>query len=280
VEGYIGNDLTKISRDDFVYGAYVRDYQAHAWIEVWYDGVGWIQYETTPQYYVGMYGVGNSVGVGPSTPVIPEEETTAPEEDTTAPDYDEEDTDEDDSSEETTNEEDATAAEITRASLIGLAVLAVVGGIIAAIATIVSRARAAEDHRQSLCAQILENGFGTNTSEEDRREMALELTDAVTGLLSYYGLSPNPGEFRDEYAERLTAELTAPTEGGKLRKDMADLPEIHTVLNGMAAEEFGHGMTVADMKQLAALYLFLRRDIRRRIALPERMKLRYIKRKI
>jgi hypothetical protein len=110
--------------------------------------------------------------------------------------------------------------------------------------------------------------------------MALELTDAVTGLLSYYGLSPNPGEFRDEYAERLTAELTAPTEGGKPRKDMADLPEIHTVLNGMAAEEFGHGMTVADMKQLAALYLFLRRDIRRRIALPERMKLRYIQRKI
>ena len=280
VEGYIGNDLTKISRDDFVYGGYVRDYQAHAWIEVWYDGVGWIQYETTPQYYVGMYGPGNTVGVGPSTPIIPEEETTSPEEDTTAPDYDEEDTDENESSEETTNEEDATAAEITRASLIGLAVLVVVGGIIAVIATIVSRARAAEDHRQSICAQVLENGFGTNTSEEDRREMALELTDAVTGLLSYYGLSPNPGEFRDEYAERLTVELTAPEEGKKPRKDVAELPNLHAVLDGMAAEEFGHGMTVSDMKQVAALYLYLRRDIRRRIALPERMKLRYVKRKI
>ena len=40
------------------------------------------------------------------------------------------------------------------------------------------------------------------------------------------------------------------------------------------------GMSISEMKQVAALYLFLRRDIKRRIALPERMKLRYIKRKI
>ena len=140
-------------------------------------------------------------------------------------------------------------------------------------------ARTAEDHRQSLCAQILENGFGTNTSEEDRREMALELTDAVTDLLSFYGLTPNPGEFRDEYADRLTAELTAPEEGKK-KSAAEELPNVHTVLDGMASEEFGHGMTIQEMKQTAVLYLFLRKDIKRRIALPDRLKLRYIKRKI
>jgi hypothetical protein len=145
---------------------------------------------------------------------------------------------------------------------------------------VISHARAAEDHRQSICAQVLENGFGTNTSEEDRREMALEMTDAVTGLLSYYGLSPKPGEFRDEYADRLMAELTAPAEGKKPAKDEVDMPDLHAVLDGMAAEEFGHGMSVTDMKRVAALYLILRRDIRRRIALPERLKLRYIKHKI
>ena len=279
VEGYIANDLTKISRDDFVYGGYVRDYQAHAWIEVWYDGVGWIQYETTPQYYTGMYGVGNVAGSTPVTPVLPDEETTAPE-DYKEPDTDEADTEEADSSEETTNEEDATAEEITRNSLIALAVLAVLGGLAAAIGTIVSRARAAEDHRQSICAQIMESGFGTNTNEDDRREMALELTDAVTDLLSFYGLSPKTGEFRDEYADRLTAELSAPVEGKKQKLPPEEIPNIHAVLNGMASEEFGHGMSVSEMKQVATLYLFLRRDIKRRLALPERMKLRYIKRKI
>ena len=280
VEGYVGNDLTKISRDDFVYGGYVRDYQAHAWVEVWFDGVGWIQYETTPQYYVGMYGAGNTAGSTPVTPVLPDSETTAPEEDPLEPETDGEETLEDESGEETTGDEDAAAAAITRASLIGLAVLTVLGGIAALIGTVVSRARAAEDHRQSICAQVLENGFGTNTSEEDRREMALELTDAITNLLSFYDLSPKPGEFRDDYADRLTMELTAPTEGKKPRKDTQDLPDLHTVLDGMAAEEFGHGMSISDMKQAASLYLFLRRDVRRRIALPDRLKLRYIQRKI
>ena len=279
VEGYIADEIERISRDDFVYGGYVRDYNAHAWVEVYYDGVGWIQYEATPQYYVGMYGADNSAGSTPSAPIIPDEETTAPDA-WDEPETDEDDTLEDESEEETTGDEDAIAREIARKSLIGMGILAVIIAIFAVIATIISRARAAEDHRQSLCAQVLENGFGTNTNESDRREIALELTDAVTNLLSYYGLAPKAGEFRDEYAERLTAELTAPVEGKKQKVKAEDLPALHTVLDGMAAEEFGHGMSILEMKQVAALYLFLRRDIKRRIALPERMKLRYIKRKI
>lgn len=279
VEGYIADEIERISRDDFVYGGYVRDYNAHAWVEVWYDGVGWIQYETTPQYYVGMYGADNSAGSTPTTPILPDEETTAPE-DWEEPETDEDDTLSEDSEEETTTDEDAIAAEIARKSLIGLGILAVIVAIAAVIGTIISRARAAEDHRQSLCAQVLENGFGSNTNESDRREMALEMTDAVTNLLSYYGLSPKAGEFRDEYADRLTAELTAPVEGKKQKVNPEDLPNIHTVLNGMASEEFGHGMSILEMKQVAVLYLFLRKDIKRRIALPERIKLRYIKRKI
>ena len=70
------------------------------------------------------------------------------------------------------------------------------------------------------------------------------------------------------------------TGGGDAFRQTVALPDLHAVLDGMAAEEFGHGMSIAEMKQTAALYLFLRRDIKRRIAFPERMKLRYIKRKI
>ncbi len=278
VEGYIGSDMTKISRDDFVYGGYVRDYNAHAWVEVYYEGVGWIQYETTPQYYVGMYGAGNTAGSGPVDPILPDDETEAPD-DVIEPET-EADTEEAETGEETTNEEDLIAAEVTRNSLIALGVILVLAAITAVIATVISRARAAEDHRQSIMAQVLENGFGHNTNESDRREMALEMVDAVTSLLSFYELSPKPGEFRDEYAERLTGELTAPAEGKKPKNDGAVLPNLHEVLDGMAAEEFGHGMSIAEMKQVAALYLFLRRDLKRRIAFPDRFKLRYIKRKI
>ena len=280
VEGYIGNDLSKISRDDFVYGAYVRDYQAHAWIEVYFDGVGWIQYETTPQYYVGMYGVGNVAGSTPSTPVLPEDESNTPD-DPYEPETDEWDTDEAETSEETENEEDRVAAEVTRASLIALGVIIGLAAVAAVISMIVSRARSAEDHRQSVAAQILESGFGANTNEADRRELALEMVDSVTTLLSLYDLSPKPGEFREAYADRLTAELTdVPTEGKKPKPRANPLPNLYTVMEGISAEEFGHGMSIAEMKQTAAFYLFLHDEVRRRLAFPERFKQRYFKRKI
>ena len=280
VEGYIGNDLSKISRDDFVYGAYVRDYQAHAWIEVYFDGVGWIQYETTPQYYVGMYGVGNTAGSTPSTPVLPEDETDTPD-DPYEPETDEWDTDEAETSEETENDEDRVAAEVTRASLIALGVIIGLAAVVAIISLIVSRARAAEDHRQSVAAQILESGFGANTNEADRRELALEMVDSVTNLLSLYDLSPKPGEFREAYADRLTAELTdAPAEGKKPKPRANPLPNLYVVMEGISAEEFGHGMSIPEMKQTAAFYLFLHDEVRRRLAFPERFKLRYFKRKI
>ena len=280
VEGYIASGLKKISRDDFIYGGYVLDRQAHAWIEVYFDGVGWIQYETTPQYYKNMYGAGSTVGSIPQKPVQPEIETDAPD-DPFEPETDSEvETDEVDTSEETTNEEDQVAAEVTRNSLIVLGVMAVLVAIVAVISTFVSRARAAEDHRQSVAAQILENGFGANTNESDRRELALEMVDSVTNLLSLYGLSPKPGEFEEEYAERLTAELTVPTEGKKPRANTVELPNLRIVMEGVSAEEFGHGMSISEMKEIAALYLFLHAEVRRRLAFPERFKLRYFKRKI
>ena len=283
VEGYIGNDLKKISRDDFVYGAYVRDYQAHAWIEVYFDGVGWIQYETTPQYYVGMYGAGNVAGSTPVDPILPDEDETTPPDDPFEPETDEEDPDETETEADTGSEEDRVAAEVARASLIVVGVVAVLTAIIAVISTIVSRARAAEDHRQSVAAQILESGFGVSTNENDRRELSFEMVDAVTTLLSLYGLSPKPGEFKEEYAERLTAELTRPVGEKKqtaARANAPVLPNLFAVMEGISAEEFGHGMSIPEMKQTAALYLYLHGEVRRRLAFPERFKLRYFKRKI
>ena len=279
VEGYIGNDLKKISRDDFVYGAYVLDYQAHAWIEVYFDGVGWIQYETTPQYYVGMYGAGNTAGTTPDKPVLPDEPDTTPPDDPFEPETDELEPDETETEVDTSSEEDRVAAEVARASLIVVGVVAALAAVIAVISVIVSRARAAEDHRQSVAAQILESGFGSNTNENDRRELAFEMVDAVTGLLALYDLAPKPGEFKEEYAERLTAELTRPVDG---RKPAAtpELPNLYAVMEGISSEEFGHGMSILEMKQTAALYLYLHGEVRRRLAFPERFKLRYFKRKI
>ena len=279
VEGYIGNEFTRESREDFVYGGYVRDYNAHAWIEVWFDGVGWISYETTPQYYTGLYGADSSIGIGPVDPILPDDPTD-PEEETTEPVTEDEETESD---EETTEEPDETTAEVLKSSLIALCVILLLGGVSAVIATMVSRARAAEDHRRSNAAHILESGYGTHTNEADRRELALEVSGDVMTLLDILGLSPRSGEFREEYADRLTAELSPePKEGKKAAatNGKAPLPDLHLALDGMAAEEFGHGMSIPEMKAMAELYLVLHDEAKGRLTAGERFTLRYLKRKI
>lgn len=57
VEGYVACDFNRNYSSDAAakYVTAVRDYNAHSWVEVWYDGVGWVQYEATPVYYDDMY---------------------------------------------------------------------------------------------------------------------------------------------------------------------------------------------------------------------------------
>lgn len=58
VEGYLCSDLKyypSYTGSQFSYKGTVKDDSAHAWIEVWYDGIGWVSYECTPEYYSEMY---------------------------------------------------------------------------------------------------------------------------------------------------------------------------------------------------------------------------------
>jgi len=281
-EGYIASGLENNGDGtDMTYGGYVRDYEAHAWIEVYFDGIGWIQYETTPQYYGGMYGVKSGDTIVPSEPVIP------PELETSAPDVDEPDPDEDESE---TDDETGTGDElpddydeivmigtfITLGIILGIAVIA---GI---IYSVVSSARNAENQRQSVVSQVLERSYGTNVSEGDRREMAFSMVDSVNTLLKIYDLAPHAGEFREEYADRLTAALTRTDEKSqrKPRENEIALPDLRRVMEAMSAEEFGHGMSVEEMKLMAAFYLYLRRELKARLPMGTRFYLRYIKRLI
>ena len=278
VEGYIASDLTKLSSTDFVYGGYVHDYQAHAWVEVYFDGIGWVPYETTPAYYTAMYGSQGIGGTLPDIPIQPPVETETDDRDGDESQPVETDIPETGDGNETEDETgDDDSAGVLRTTGIGLLVLVGLGAVILILSFIVRRAREAEAHRQSLVSQVLDSHFGEHTSEQDRREMALELSDAVINLLSLYGLSPQPGEFRDAYADRLTEELTGDGAKQSSRDDDMSLPDLHLVMEAIAAEEFGHGMTVAHMKEVATCYVYLRRELKRYIPLPTRLKLRYIK---
>ncbi len=325
VDGYVANGLRKAS-GDFVYSGYVRDHNAHAWVEVWYDGIGWVQYEATPEYYIGMYGMTGAIDDTDYTP-DPSETETAPETETHPESETETETESEIESETETEVEIESETETEtppmgidpealRKALIGAGVLLVLAGIALLLRAIAARAEKAEKLRQDAVTRALDPKTSP-TAPAERRALAIGITDAVHELLAHMGLSPNPGEFREEFAERLTVALTAPTKEKKSRRELAaeaptssrlddmdddiiaarrraereqpkdavlpddtPLPKIHMALEGMAAEEFGHGMSDAELREVAALYVCLHGQVKRRIPLGKRLKLRYFKRKI
>ncbi len=82
-EGYIASSFgPNPTPNGYLYRSTVLDRDAHAWVEVWIDGFGWMQYEVTPGFtdiYSGEYPYG-STPVDTTTP--PPDETTTPEEST------------------------------------------------------------------------------------------------------------------------------------------------------------------------------------------------------
>ena len=73
VEGYVAlNFKPNIASDaEGTYITIVTDINAHAWIEVWYDGIGWVQYEATQISYNSSGNNPGSTTKTPSTTYIP-----------------------------------------------------------------------------------------------------------------------------------------------------------------------------------------------------------------
>lgn len=295
VEGYIACDFHSYKEENAAgrFAAYVHDYEAHAWIEVFFDGIGWVQYECTPAYYEGMYG-----GVQ-SDPNQDGSSSTPPPsiKDEIDDMLDQYDPDKED--EEKVDEEALAEAEQRRrtiiASIVFVAVALVAAAVIAVLVHLKNRAASAQYKRDSAAETVLSEHFGQNTSEDDRRELSYTVIDALHNLLDIYGLSPEAGEFKDEYARRIALELDdvlgrapeyedAEQEGDPNAAPAEELPvskhRMGQIMDAIAAEEFGHGMSVAQMKQVAALYVDLRNCVHKRVKFGRRLVLRYVKNRL
>ena len=293
VEGYIACDFGSNHNDDAVgrFATYVHDYEAHAWIEVFFDGIGWVQYECTPAYYEGMYGGAqsnpNEDGSSSTPPPSIKDEI-----DDMIDKYDPEAEQEEELDEEALAEAEQRRRTII-ASIVFVSVAAVAAAVIAVLMHLKNRAASAQYKRDSAAETVLSEHFGQNTSEDDRRELSYTVIDALHNLLDIYGLVPEPGEFKDEYAQRVARDLEdilgrAPEyeqeESDPDAPAAEQLPvsehRMGEIMDAIAAEEFGHGMSVAQMKQVAALYCDLRANVHKRVRLGRRIVLRYIKNRL
>lgn len=278
VEGYIATDFKNVPKDYLpdVENPYVGsftttvlDSNAHAWIEVWYDGIGWVQYETTPMYYSDMYyvkGGDNDNDPGHISPPIPP--TDPGDDDPTDPPDTDVDVDVppivpgvDDPGDIIDRQRAERRALILR--IIKTVAICLVSAtvIFTTVFLIIRRAKRAEKERRALFDKLT---CAPDAEIKPSREEVGRAARLITRLLEECGSSPNIGEFRDEYAARIAKEYAVPLSasskkeknGNRKNGDVLPVNEerIGRMLDAIAAEEFGFGAPVKDLPLMAEFY--------------------------
>ncbi len=240
VEGYVADDFYALggagskNRSD-IYGT-----DAHSWVEIYVDGMGWMQYEVTPsKLYDDMYD--------------PNSDTIAPEEDdpTITPDEEEPTPDNPFGEEEEEEKKPApipdmgTEEEVNdlqwffRIIIICLIIAAVAVVIWLIIRFIHKRAWEAMNARY----KVIDSAKNRDTYLEDdfdRHSCAKQLNDWILDIFALIGCEPQQGELPDEFVQRI-------------REDYGDLSkvDIGDVIYAMQKEEFGHGLTFDEQNALA-----------------------------
>lgn len=259
-EGFIANEYTTDfhGNDDPLtrYKCNIYDSDAHAWVEVYYDAIGWVQYEATAPFLEAMY--------GSSTPEV---EDTGKidifDDPSDVPEYDPPKVEEDDP---VVFEEDP--AEKIRLIVL-IAVIAVLAAVLIAVIVFVTaffrRAKKAVEHRKALIMATSEGGgtFG----EDEMHDRASELIKGIFDIYAVLDLLPQKGELSPEYTVRLA-------------ETIGDASEItpEMLFDAITKEEFGYGMSRRELARTSAYYSDLISSVYDGLGHRDRFRLRYIKR--
>ncbi|MBQ8287400.1 MAG: hypothetical protein IJX76_01345 [Clostridia bacterium] len=278
VQGYVVDDMTSGIDEDgaLEYTANVRDTAAHAWVEVYIDGLGWRTYEATSVYYEDMYYIPDEEPVVPdettsaSRPVIntSPDSTTRPPMTTTAP-----------RTEVTTEEQegptvanDFDPAQMIRIA-VGLAILAVIAML---LYWQYRRARKVSDGRAYYIERSI---FGNFEEKSDFDQVAGVLCDSIYEIHGILGNRPNLGELPGEFARRIDAALINGTARQKRRHArLALLPySFSEVMVLIQKHEFGRALTRSDLEALGTYLRGLIDSEYRTLPFYKRIWYRYIR---
>lgn len=261
VEGYIATNFES-NGEKGGYSDELTDRNAHAWVEVYYPGYGWMTYEATPRYARPYYGNAiklnsGSVDNGESQPVIPDTPAEGGEgvydplyPDTLIP-----------GGPITNPQKEFPWAKVTRAC-IGAAIVLL--AIIIAVKYIKHKANQAVYARKRLVEKAI---YGV--PEAEYRELSHEINETLFSVMDTVGYSPKSGELPSEYASRLDADFIYVT-GTPFSK----------ILGLIQKQEFGKETSAAELKTVAEYLDELLRDTYRSMSRPQRFWHRYVRRAI
>ncbi|MBQ4066988.1 MAG: hypothetical protein IJD22_05025, partial [Clostridia bacterium] len=250
VEGYVATDFETMGLEGSKTRSDVEGTDAHAWIEVYVEGMGWMQYEVTPgQLADDMYDP-NSDTIDPAlTEPWEDQGSVEDDENVTPPDFvdDEEEEQLEESlqnrphtSDEEQVEEDVSDLVLLFRIIVILLIALAVGLIVFLIIKLI-RKRAWE--AMNARYKVIDSAKNRDTFLEkdfDRHECANKLTDWIMEVFALIGCEPRQGELPSEFVLRM-------------REDYGDLSkvDIEDVIYAIQKEEFGHGLKFDEQNALA-----------------------------
>lgn len=253
VEGYIVNGLnydkseTRLAK----YNTTVRDYNAHAWIEVYMGAAGWKLYETTPEYYSDLYEPyttsGSTAGYTPITEPQPPE-TTAIDESPVI--------------------KKQKNIFFNAQTFFIITLIIVISAAVVAPVYIIFKLRNKSIRTYEKRYETINRAMRSQLEPEEMRETARQLNDYIWQLHTVAGCVPEPGELPAEYAARVDDSINA------------SLFSFSDILNYMNREEFGYGMSRWQLREEAEYMQTLWDKLFAGMSKIQKFKFRHIKRLI
>ena len=240
------------------YTSNVFDENSHTWIEVYYDGIGWIPYETTPLYAEEMYGADKkpsdeetvvpedeSDGLGTTDRVIEKLPTIIPEPE---------------------EEVQMSVLEKFRWLIIAVScviVLYIAYGIVSGV--IKKRAMAIVDNKYKMIADARNEAVFRDKSR-DKKEIEEFLIDNVLMILKEVGIGPEKGELSETFGKRLKKDF-----GGISTID----PEV--IMGYIRKSEFGGRLSFTELSELAEFLADITVSLYSGLSPIKKFRLRYVK---
>lgn len=258
VEGYLVNNLKYDKSEDRLakYSQTIYDYSAHAWIDVYMGALGWMTYETTPEYYSDLYEPYESSSGEISTPEITTPETTAAvttELETIAQDE---------------SKETEGGIKISAKTIMTVILIVIAAGAVALPVYLIFKQNERAVRAYEKRYEALNRAMRSKLSDDELRETAKTINDYIWQLHRVANCMPEVGELPDEYALRVDDTINA------------SLFSFKDILSYMNREEFGYGMARWQLREEAEYMQVLWEKLYAGMTKFQRFKYRKLKRMI
>ncbi|MBO4355847.1 MAG: hypothetical protein J5850_03215 [Clostridia bacterium] len=273
VQGYVATDFSKDIYNDSRYNSNVLDSNAHAWVEVWIDNVGWITLETTPKYYEKIYYIEREAQNNDNSSIYDKVHTDPVIEYTSDNNKQNENNDKEKQEETKVEEQGTNYTALILALSISLLVI-----VLLAILIIlwIRRSRRIIENRNYFIERAI---YGNFEEENDLLLVSGVITDTIMEVISIRGDKPIDGESPAEFAKRVDNPPLSKSKKSQIKqRSMMMWPSSFTEITKIIEKrEFGNKISRDELSVIGEFADTLTKVEFRTLPLHKKIYYRYVK---